>query len=149
MAADDNLSGYDLQRFVAAQDTGSTYDAALSELRSGRKRSHWMWFVFPQIAGLGRTATARHFAVSGWPEAVAYLAHQTLGPRLRECARVLTELAERDPGAVLGQIDALKLQSSMTLFSVADPTEQVFVAVLDHYFEGVMDGTTIGLLERH
>ncbi len=102
-----------------------------------------MWFVFPQIAGLGRSATAQHFAISGLPEAIAYLAHPVLGLRLLECARVLTELPETDAVKVLGSIDAQKLQSSMTLFSLADPDEQVFRDVLDQYFAGTSDaGTT-------
>jgi uncharacterized protein (DUF1810 family) len=133
----------DLQRFVDAQDAGDTYAEALRELRSGYKRGHWMWFVFPQIAGLGRSQTAQHFAISGLPEAVAYLAHPVLGPRLRECARALTELTETDAVKVFGPIDAQKLQSSMTLFSLAAPDEQVFRDVLDQYFAGTSDaGTT-------
>jgi uncharacterized protein (DUF1810 family) len=133
----------DLQRFVDAQDARDTYAEALRELRAGYKRGHWMWFVFPQIAGLGRSSTAQHFAISGLPEAVAYLAHPVLGPRLLECARVLTELPETDPVKVLGSIDAQKLQSSMTLFSLAAPDEQVFRDVLDQYFAGTSDvGTT-------
>ncbi|MDX6233042.1 MAG: hypothetical protein QOH68_2042 [Nocardioidaceae bacterium] len=133
----------DLQRFVDAQNARDTYAEALRELRAGYKRGHWMWFVFPQIAGLGRSSTAQHFAISGLPEAVAFLAHPVLGPRLLECARVLTELPETDPVRVLGSIDAQKLQSSMTLFSLAAPDEQVFRDVLDQYFAGTSDvGTT-------
>jgi uncharacterized protein (DUF1810 family) len=136
---------YDLERFVAAQDQDGTYDRALAELRRGRKTSHWMWFVFPQVAGLGRSATARHYAVAGPDEARAYLAHPVLGPRLRECARVLTELPGSDPVAVLGPVDAVKLRSSMTLFAQADPADPVFVAVLDQYFEGAPDEATLRL----
>jgi uncharacterized protein (DUF1810 family) len=133
----------DLQRFVDAQDVGNTYAGALRELRAGYKRGHWMWFVFPQIAGLGRSSTAQHFAISDLAEAVAYLAHPVLGPRLRECARVLTELPDKDAVKALGEIDAQKLQSSMTLFSLADPDARVFREVLDQYFDGVLDeGTT-------
>jgi uncharacterized protein (DUF1810 family) len=133
----------DLQRFVDAQDARDTYTEALRELRAGHKHGHWMWFVFPQIAGLGRSPTAQHFAISGLPEAVAYLAHPVLGPRLRECARVLTELPDTDAVKVLGSVDAQKLQSSMTLFSLAAPDEQVFRDVLDQYFAGTSDaGTT-------
>jgi uncharacterized protein (DUF1810 family) len=136
------MSG-DLQRFVDAQDAGGTYRRALAELRAGAKRSHWMWFVFPQVAGLGRSAAAQHYALTGVDEARAYLAHPVLGPRLRECARALTELDGTDPVAVLGGVDAQKLQSSMTLFAAAAPDEPVFSAVLDQYFAGAHDpGTT-------
>ena len=132
---------FDLQRFVDAQR--DSYDTALAELRAGAKRSHWMWFVFPQIAGLGRSATAQHFAISGPDEARAYLDHPALGPRLVECARALVELAGSDPVAVLGSVDAEKLRSSMTLFAHADPDEPVFRTVLDRYFDGTEDaGTT-------
>jgi uncharacterized protein (DUF1810 family) len=131
-----------LQRFLAAQD-GGTYEQALAELRSGRKRSHWMWFVFPQLAGLGRSETARFYAIADLDEARAYLAHPVLGPRLVECARTLTDLDGRDAVAVFGGIDAQKLHSSMTLFARAAPDEPVFPAVLGQYFDGALDdGTT-------
>ncbi len=141
----------DLERFVTAQDSAGTYDTALQELRRGRKQSHWMWFVFPQIAGLGRSATARHYALADLPEAVAYLAHPVLGPRLRECAQVLTELPTGDPVQVLGPVDAQKLRSSMTLFVRAAPEEEVFARVLDTYFGGELDDATLARLddERH
>ena len=133
---------HDLQRFVDAQDHDGTYDRALAELRAGRKTSHWMWFVLPQVAGLGRSAMAQRYAVSGADEARAYLAHPVLGPRLLECARALTELDTGDPVAVLGGIDAQKLQSSMTLFAAVS-AEPVFGVVLDQYFAGERDpGTT-------
>ena len=132
----------DLERFVAAQDAGGTYDQALRELRAGRKRSHWMWFVFPQVAGLGRSPTAQHYALSGLGEARAYLAHAVLGPRLRESAQALTGLEASDPVAVLGPVDAMKLRSSMTLFALAGPDEAVFRAVLDRFFDGVEDAAT-------
>ena len=132
---------FDLQRFVDAQ--GQTYDQALSELRDGAKRTHWMWFVFPQIAGLGRSGMAQRFALSGPAEARAYAEHPTLGRRLVECARALTDLDTADPVAVLGSVDAQKLQSSMTLFALVVPEEPVFRQVLDHYFGGELDeGTT-------
>ena len=131
---------FDLQRFVDAQR--DSYDTALAELRAGAKRSHWMWFVFPQVAGLGRSATAQHFAISGLDEARAYLAHPVLGPRLVECTRALVELAGSDPVAVLGSVDAQKLRSSMTLFAHADPDQPVFRAVLDRYFGGRGDEAT-------
>ena len=135
---------FDLQRFVDAQR--DSYATALAELRAGAKRSHWMWFVFPQIAGLGRSATAQHFAISGPAEARAYLAHPVLGPRLRECARALVELGAADPVVVLGSVDAQKLRSSMTLFAHADPDEPAFRAVLDRYFGGREDDATTSRL---
>ena len=133
---------YDLQRFVDAQDRGGTYDRALQELRDGRKTSHWMWFVFPQIAGLGSSPMARQYAISSLDEARAYLAHAVLGDRLRESARALTGLDTRDPGDVLGGIDAMKLRSSMTLFARAAPDEPLFAQVLDRYFGGAADDAT-------
>src|SRR6059036_1556988 len=105
---------FDLERFVAAQDAGGTYEQAVTELRAGRKYSHWMWFVFPQIAGLGRSATAQYYAISGREEAETYVAHPVLGPRLIECAGIVAALDESDPVAVFGHIDAIKLRSSMT-----------------------------------
>jgi uncharacterized protein (DUF1810 family) len=136
----------DLERFVAAQDVGGTYEQALRELRAGRKRSHWMWFVFPQVAGLGRSPTAQHYAVSGLAEARAYLAHDVLGPRLRECAQALAALDTTDPVAVLGPVDAMKLRSSMTLFALAAPDEAVFRTVLDRFYDGVEDAATVALV---
>jgi uncharacterized protein (DUF1810 family) len=136
------VNRFDLQRFVDAQDAAGTYDAALAELLAGGKRSHWMWFVFPQVAGLGHSATAQRYAVSGLAEARAYLAHPVLGPRLVACARALTGLQATDPVEVLGPVDAQKLQSSMTLFARADPHEAVFQDVLDQYFEGSPDDAT-------
>lgn len=135
----------DLSRFLTAQDEGGTYAAALAELRAGRKRSHWMWFIFPQIAGLGRSATAQYYAVSGIGEARDYLAHPALGPRLLECARALTALSASDPVSVLGGVDAQKLRSSMTLFlrAATGPDQDVFRAVLDQYFGGAEDPETV------
>jgi len=133
---------FDLERFVRAQDDGGTYEAALAELRAGRKRSHWMWFVFPQVAGLGSSPAARHFAISGLDEARAYLAHPVLGPRLVEAARTLTGLAGDDPAAVLGPVDALKLRSSMTLFAHAGD-ELIFAEVLAKYYAGAEDAATL------
>jgi uncharacterized protein (DUF1810 family) len=133
----------DLQRFVDAQDAGGTYDAALRELRAGAKQGHWMWFVFPQVAGLGRSATSQHFAISGLAEARAYLAHPVLGPRLVECTRVLTGLTGTSADAVFGPVDGQKLHSSMTLFACAAPDEPVFGEVLRQWFGGAEDeGTT-------
>jgi uncharacterized protein (DUF1810 family) len=137
---------FDLDRFVDAQDAGGTFDQALAELRAGRKTSHWMWFVFPQVAGLGRSPTAQHFAISGLDEAAAYLAHPVLGPRLVESAQALLDQPARDPVAVLGPIDAQKLRSSMTLFARAAPDEEVFGRVLDDFFAGDLDEATISRL---
>ena len=135
----------DLQRFVDAQD-GGVYGRALAELRAGQKRSHWMWFVFPQIAGLGRSPTAQLYAIGSLDEARAYLAHPVLGPRLIECASALLDIGSSDAEAVLGSIDAVKLRSSMTLFARADPDEPVFTGVLDRYFGGRADEATDELL---
>jgi uncharacterized protein (DUF1810 family) len=130
----------DLRRFVDAQN--QTYDQALAELRAGRKRTHWMWFVFPQIAGLGRSAMAQRFAIRDLDEARAYAAHPVLGRRLVECARALTALDTEDPAEVLGDVDAQKLRSSLTLFTLAAPDEPVFRDALDHYFDGDLDEAT-------
>jgi uncharacterized protein (DUF1810 family) len=134
---------YRLQRFVDAQ--ASTYDHALAEIRNGHKRGHWMWFVFPQITGLGVSATAREYAISGLDEARAYLDHPVLGPRLRECAAAVAALAEdgvTDAGAVCGGVDAMKLRSSVTLFARADPDEPAFGRVLDRFYDGEPDPAT-------
>ena len=132
---------------MTAQDQGGTYDAAVAELRAGRKRSHWMWFVFPQIAGLGHSPMARRYAVSSLAEAEAYLAHPVLGPRLTECARIVGELQGTSAQDVFGGIDAMKLRSSMTLFDRADPQNPAFRRVLDKYFGGLPDEATDRLLE--
>jgi len=135
----------DLERFVHAQDQGGTYDRALAELRAGRKTSHWMWFVFPQIEGLGRSPTAQRYAIESLDEARAYLEHPVLGPRLRECAAALTAQSGSTAGQILGGIDAMKLRSSMTLFSLAAPGEAVFGDVLEQYFGGEPDPETVRL----
>jgi uncharacterized protein (DUF1810 family) len=134
---------FDLQRFVEAQDGGAAYDRALAELRAGRKTGHWMWFVFPQVAGLGRSPMAQRYAISGLEEARAFLAHPVLGERLRACARTLAELeADRTAEEILGGIDAVKLRSSMTLFARAAPDEPAFGAVLHRYYGGAHDEAT-------
>jgi uncharacterized protein (DUF1810 family) len=133
---------YDLERFVAAQNAGGTYGRAVAELRRGQKTSHWMWFVFPQIAGLGQSSTSRFFAISSLDEARAYLGHAVLGPRLLESARIVAETEGRSAEQIFGGIDAHKLRSSMTLFSRAAPHEPVFAQVLERYFGGVADGAT-------
>ena len=131
-----------LDRFVAAQD-GGAYDQALRELRAGRKQGHWVWFVLPQIAGLGHSENARYYALSGLDDARAYLGHPVLGPRLLECARVLAASPAPDPEQVLGHVDALKLRSCMTLFAAAAPEEPVFAQVLDRWYGGEPDAETL------
>ncbi len=135
----------DLERFVDAQ--AGTYDQALAELRAGRKTSHWMWWVFPQVAGLGMSDTSRTYAVAGRAEARAYLRHDVLGSRLRECCQALLALQDVSATRVLGEIDAIKLRSSMTLFAVAEPAEPVFSEVLDRFYDGERDERTVRLLE--
>ncbi len=135
-----------LERFVAAQDQAGTFDAAVSELRAGRKRSHWMWFVFPQIAGLGQSPISRRYAIASLDEARAYLAHPVLGPRLIKSARIVGELEGRSAQDIFGGVDAIKLRSSMTLFARAGPANPVFGRVLDAYFGGVADDATERLL---
>jgi uncharacterized protein (DUF1810 family) len=126
----------DLERFVSAQDSGGTYRRAVAELRHGRKTSHWMWFIFPQIAGLGRSATAQTYAISNLAEAQAYLAHPVLGPRLVECTEILASHRGLSAEQIFGGIDAIKLRSSMTLFARADPDQAIFSQVIDQYFAG-------------
>jgi len=133
---------YDLQRFVAAQDAGATYDHALAELRAGRKTSHWMWFIFPQIAGLGYSPASRTYAITSLEEARAYLAHPVLGGRLTECARILTRMPGLTAEQIFGEVDALKLRSCVTLFMRAAPGDPVFRQVLDQYFDGIPDSAT-------
>ncbi len=127
-------------RFVSAQE--GIFPQALAELQRGRKTSHWMWFVFPQIAGLGYSPTSRTYAITSLAEARAYLAHPVLGARLTECASVLVGLRGRTAEQVFGEVDALKLCSSMTLFLRAAPGEPVFRQVLDRYFGGTTDSAT-------
>ena len=133
---------YDLERFVAAQNAGSTHDRAIRELRCGHKTSHWMWFVFPQIAGLGQSSTSRQFAISSLEEATAYLRHIVLGPRLLECAQIVAETKGLSAEQIFGPVDAPKLRSSMTLFLRASPGESWFRQVLDQYFNGTPDSAT-------
>jgi uncharacterized protein (DUF1810 family) len=135
---------YRLERFAAAQDRAGTYDRAVAELRAGRKQSHWMWFVFPQIAGLGSSPMAREFAIGSLAEARAYLTHPVLGPRLAECARILNAAVDGTTAAeIFGPVDAMKLRSSMTLFAAAAAAEQTFADVLARYFDGQPDQATL------
>jgi uncharacterized protein (DUF1810 family) len=141
---------YRLERFVAAQDRGGTYRQAVAELRAGAKVSHWMWFVFPQVAGLGMSAISREYAISGLAEARVYLGHPVLGPRLLECAGILTGAGASGSGnsaaTILGPVDAMKLRSSMTLFRAADPEQPVFAEILRKYFDGQPDEATLARL---
>lgn len=134
---------FDLARFVSAQ--AGTYEYALAELRRGRKRSHWMWFVFPQLAGLGHSSIAQHYGIRSLAEARAYLAHDVLGARLREVSSVVASLPA-GPEAIFGGVDAMKLRSSMTLFLRAAPDEPVFRAVLDRHYDGTPDWQTDQML---
>jgi uncharacterized protein (DUF1810 family) len=135
---------YDLDRFVVAQ--GGAYEGALSELRQGRKTGHWIWFVFPQIDGLGRSEISRYYAIASLDEARAYLAHPVLGARLRECAGIVLATEGRTAWDIFGSTDAMKVRSCMTLFHRAVPDEPVFAQVLDRYYDGVADEATDNLL---
>jgi uncharacterized protein (DUF1810 family) len=135
---------FQLERFVDAQQ--SVYESVLRELRAGRKRSHWMWFIFPQIAGLGHSAMSARFAVSSLDEAVAYLAHSVLGPRLRECSTLVAGVEGCSIAEIFGYPDDMKFRSSMTLFSRAAPQEPIFAACLQKYFGGEPDLQTLAKL---
>jgi uncharacterized protein (DUF1810 family) len=135
---------FDLGRFLRGQE--GTYDPALAELRNGRKDGHWIWFIFPQLAGLGMSPISQRYAISGLEEARAYLAHPVLGPRLRACCDALLVHGGRSTEAILGPVDARKVRSSMTLFLRADPAAQVFQRVLDAFHDGQADSRTDALL---
>ncbi|OBH51960.1 DUF1810 domain-containing protein [Mycobacterium sp. E2479] len=132
---------FDLERFVEAQDP--VYGDVIDELRAGRKRKHWMWFVFPQLRGLGGSAMAARFGIGSLDEARAYLRHELLGPRLHECSRLVTSVQGRSIGQIFGSPDDLKLRSSMTLFTQATEDNQDFIAVLDKYYDGHQDRLTL------
>ena len=133
-----------LDRFLDAQR--GDYAAALAEVRRGRKNSHWMWYIFPQIAGLGQSSTARYYSIRDLEEAREYYAHPVLGQRLREISGALLELRGSDPVAVFGGIDSMKLKSSMTLFAMAAPDDPLFQQVLDKYYGGEQDALTLRIL---
>jgi len=141
----DAYDPFDLQRFLDAQ-AGGTYEGALAELRAGRKRGHWIWFVLPQLRGLGLSPTSQHYGITGLDEARAFAAHPVLGPRLRECSAALLALDETHPVRVLGSVDAVKLRSCATLFEAAAPEEPVFTAVLERWFDGERDPATLDRL---
>lgn len=132
---------YNLQRFVDVQET--SYEEARAELRDGYKRGHWMWFIFPQIEGLGDSHMARKFAISSQREAEAYLKHPILGPRLRECTRLVNHVEGRSIHQIFGGIDSMKFRSSMTLFTHATSDNEVFKDALQKYFEGEFDHLTL------
>jgi uncharacterized protein (DUF1810 family) len=135
-----------LQRFVEAQEP--VIDKVRAELRAGRKQSHWMWFVFPQLLGLGQSAMAVRYAIGSLEEAAAYLAHSVLGPRLRECTQLVLDVEGRDAHAIFGSPDDLKFHSSMTLFAAAAPMAPIFRAALERYFGGKSDPASAEILER-
>lgn len=132
---------YDLSRFVEAQDP--VYERVLNELRRGRKQSHWMWFVFPQLRGLGHSELAGRYGISSREEALAFLNHPVLGARLRECTLLVNLVERRTASEIFGYPDDLKFRSSMTLFTAAAPDEQVFVQALEKYFDGQADPVTL------
>jgi len=136
---------YDLERFVEAQ--APVMEQVRSELRRGQKRGHWMWFVFPQIKGLGRSETAVYYAISSREEAVTYLKHPVLGPRLVECVRLVLGVKGRTSEQIFGEIDSMKFRSSMTLFGEVTVTETVFQQALEKYFDGEGDAATLEMLE--
>jgi uncharacterized protein (DUF1810 family) len=137
--------GTSLDRFVEAQTLA--YPGALAEIRRGAKRSHWMWYIFPQLAGLGHSAMARHLAIRSADEARGYLDHPVLGPRYLECVTALQDLAVSNPVAVFGEIDAMKLCSSLTLFEAVRPSA-LLAAALDRWFGGQRDAVTLRLLSN-
>ena len=134
---------HDLERFVTAQE--NVIDQVLDELRTGRKRSHWMWFVFPQLRGLGTSSMAQRFGIASLEEARAYLAHPVLGPRLRECCALMLQVPDASAHDILGSPDDLKFRSCLTLFSLAHPQEPLFRQGLDRFYRGEPDPRTIAL----
>ncbi len=139
-------NNYNLNRFLEAQE--STYKTALSEIRNGRKLSHWMWFIFPQVSGLGLSETSKFYAIKNIDEAIAYLNHPVLGKRLLEVSEALLSIEGRTANQIFGSPDDMKLKSSMTLFAVASGEASVFQQVLDKYFNGAKDTKTLLLLNQ-
>lgn len=139
------MDEFKLERFLKAQS--SSYATALTELQRGAKRSHWIWFIFPQLSALGRSSTAKFYGIESLREARAYLAHPVLGARYIECVSTLQDLATSDPVVVFGETDAMKLRSSLTLFQAAQPV-MLLGAALDRWFAGVEDAETLALVRR-
>lgn len=137
---------FNLQRFLTTQQ--DLINSVLAELREGRKLTHWMWFIFPQMKGLGRSSDANYFGISSRAEAQSYLNHATLGPRLLECTRLVNEVQNRSIRQIFGEIDAIKFRSCMTLFLETDPNQMLFKEALEKYFSGQRDESTIDLLRR-
>lgn len=142
----DNHDAFDLARFITAQS--GVYDQALAEIHAGRKASHWMWFIFPQLSGLGMSAMSQLYAISGVEEAKAYLAHPLLGQRLRECVNILNHLEGRTAEGIFGQVDVMKLHSSLTLFAEAGDADDPFARCLARYYGGRREAATMRLLGR-
>ncbi len=143
----DSDDRYNLHRFIEAQL--DDYFTSLAEIREGKKRSHWMWYIFPQYKGLGQSATSQHFAIQSLAEARAYLEHPVLGTRLLECCDALLELEDRTAHHIFGSIDKLKLRSSMTLFAQVSPMNLIFQRVIDKYFRGQPDNATLELISNN
>lgn len=139
-----NQNSFDLNRFVAAQE--NVYQTVISELNNGNKQSHWMWFIFPQIDGLGSSTTARFYAIKNMDEASAYLNHPILGKRLLECSSILLTIKDKSADDIFGFPDYVKLQSCMTLFSIVFPQEKLFKQVLSKYYEDQRDEKTIKIV---
>lgn len=138
---------FSLRRFIDAQ--ANVYEAALAELKAGHKRTHWMWFIFPQVAGLGSSFTAQHYAIHSRAEALAYLKHPILGSRLHACAQALLQTSGRTAEQIMGYPDYLKLSSSMTLFAAVSGQDSIFATLLQRYFDGIRDAQTLKYLADH
>jgi len=145
MRSTDQLDAFNLPRFVQAQDP--VFERVQEELSAGQKRRHWMWFIFPQLAGLGGSEMSRYFAIRSEKEAVAYLAHPLLGPRLRTCTQLVLNVKQRSITEIFGHPDDLKFHSSMTLFAQIAPDDSLFHRALEQYFHGIPDDWTLSLLD--
>ncbi|AZO86878.1 DUF1810 domain-containing protein [Pseudomonas sp. QLc11A] len=145
MRSTDHLDPFNLQRFLQAQDP--VFDRVQDELNNGHKRSHWMWFIFPQFAGLGGSEMSRRFAIRSREEALAYLEHPLLGPRLRTCTQEVLNIRERSVAGIFGHPDDLKFHSSMTLFAQVDAADSLFQQALNQYFHGILDDWTLSLMD--
>jgi uncharacterized protein (DUF1810 family) len=145
MRSTDQLDAFNLPRFVQAQDP--VFERVQEELSAGKKRRHWMWFIFPQFAGLGGSEMSRYFAIRSEEEALAYLEHPLLGPRLRTCTQLVLNIKQRSISEIFGHPDDLKFHSSMTLFAQVAPDGSLFHRALEHYFHGIPDDWTLSLLD--